>query len=225
MTVESSTQSRSRLCDVADNQRAAEQCVGTDEASWCARFAGRRWSLASPLNAVLNGPEMVNSLDPDPPPRLVCRECNHAADLTSQLRLELSRRLRVSSSLVVKALIERKRGLKCSCCNGRQFFIEFLGDGFSAPVRPIVPRPGGIARMPSKTCRNCGRTIAGNVRPTLWGCSGCPQYVGAGPSVGSQGAPPVGSKICRNCGRTIAGNVRRTSRGCSVCRRYDGVRS
>ena len=38
------------------NQQAVEQCVGTDEASWCARFAGSRWSLASPLNAVFNRP-------------------------------------------------------------------------------------------------------------------------------------------------------------------------
>ena len=43
------------------NDRAAEQCVGTDEARWCARFAGSRQSLASPLNAVLSGPSQ------DPP--------------------------------------------------------------------------------------------------------------------------------------------------------------
>ena len=35
------------------NDQTVEQWVGTDEASWSARFAGSRWSLASPLNPVL----------------------------------------------------------------------------------------------------------------------------------------------------------------------------
>ena len=38
------------------DDRVVEQRVGTDEASWCARFAGNRWSLASPLNPVLCRP-------------------------------------------------------------------------------------------------------------------------------------------------------------------------
>ena len=36
-------------------QDAAQQCVGTDKAGWCARFAGSHWGPAVPLNAVLNG--------------------------------------------------------------------------------------------------------------------------------------------------------------------------
>src|SRR5436190_20938603 len=36
-----------------EHQRSAvQQRVGTDKASWCARFAGSRWSLALPLNPV-----------------------------------------------------------------------------------------------------------------------------------------------------------------------------
>jgi len=38
-----------------NEEPAVEQGVGTDEASWCARFAGSRWSLASPLNPVFDG--------------------------------------------------------------------------------------------------------------------------------------------------------------------------
>ena len=45
-----------------DNQRAVQQWVGTDKASWCARFAGNRWSLALPLNPVFDAPSGVTQV-------------------------------------------------------------------------------------------------------------------------------------------------------------------
>ena len=44
-------------------RNAVEQCVGTDKAGWCARFAGSRWSPALPLNAVLCGAEWLAMSD------------------------------------------------------------------------------------------------------------------------------------------------------------------
>ena len=190
-----------RLLGRSANEGAVQQRVGTDKAGWCARFAGSRWSPALPLNPVLNGPEMVEPMEPDPSHRLLCVHCGHAAPISPQLLQKLSGRLSVPSSLVINALIERRRGLKCSSCNGRQFMIE-LSSANHLPEGPEAPR----------VCSKCGKQLSDALLaqfPKAIVCEPCR-------------TPATLAKTCRSCGRTIAGSVRPTRRGCSGCSRYDG---
>ena len=151
---------------------------------------------------MLNGPEMVEPTEPDAPRRLLCGHCGHAAQISQQLLQKLSRRLRVPSSLVINALTERKRGLKCSSCNGRQFMIE---------LSPANQLPESLDDAP-RPCSKCGKQLSDALLaklPKALVCATCR-------------TPANVAKTCRSCGRTLAGKVRPTRRGCSGCSRYDG---